>query len=170
MIDFLIDNGRQWIIKQRELYRPQAAKLPMEIRQKLEPYFQIDNLNLVRVRWVRLIQNPDFYRQLEQSGLEIPLDFSETSGITFDDTILLAVAEKDSDNLSSLYFHECVHVVQYRMLGIDEFIKRYIIGWAENGFDYYSIPLEKQAFDLEKRFMEFPTESFSVEMEVKRSL
>jgi hypothetical protein len=30
-----------------------------------------------------------------------------------------------------------VHVVQYDLLGVDEFMDQYVTGWAQNGFDYY---------------------------------
>jgi hypothetical protein len=47
-----------------------------------------------------------------------------------------------------------VHVTQYRLLGAKRFAELYVIGWAQNGFEYGRIPLERQAYDLQKKFDE----------------
>src|SRR6266576_6182962 len=69
-----------------------------------------------------------------------------------------------------LLFHEFVHVLQYRLLGVQEFARRYVDGWlAGKGFldrpdlRYVSIPLERQAYDLQARFAAAPDSAFSVE-------
>ena len=51
-----------------------------------------------------------------------------------------------------LLFHEIVHVVQYRLLGVRGFAEQYIRGWARSGFDYREIPLEVEAYALEAEF------------------
>ena len=45
------------------------------------------------------------------------------AGITFVNTILLSEAMLPSANLSPLLFHECVHVCQYDVLGVDAFVE-----------------------------------------------
>ena len=92
------------------------------------------------------------------------------SAITFVDTILLATTySMPADDQVPLLFHELVHVVQYTELGVDEFVKRYVRGWASNGFQYSAIPLEIQAYQLEARFRS-GVAAFSVSDEVKRQL
>ena len=50
----------------------------------------------------------------------------------------------------SLHFHELVHVVQWKTLGIREFLLTYAIGLAQHG--YLHSPLEALAYELQKRF------------------
>ena len=49
--------------------------------------------------------------------------------ITFDDVVVF------HDPLTpQLIFHEMVHVVQYRLLGIDEFARLYVRGYLHGGY------------------------------------
>ena len=89
------------------------------------------------------------------------------AGITFVDTIVAVKPWMWTSDRVSLLFHECVHVCQYRILGIDRFFEEYVKGWAQNGFDYYSIPMEKDAYELEHLFSASSQGSFSVETEVE---
>ena len=70
----------------------------------------------------------------------------------------------------ALIFHECVHVAQYQILGVGEFIRRYVEGWAANGYEYASIPLEVDAYALQGRFETSPNAPFSVESDVAHRL
>ena len=93
------------------------------------------------------------------------------AGITFIDTILLSVSHLEGGKPSlGLLFHELVHVIQYRLLGVETFIDLYVRGWAENGMDYYAIPLERDAYELQNRYETDPTRPFSVASEVARRL
>ena len=87
--------------------------------------------------------------------------FTQMNGITFSDTVVLTQAYSDPNVSAPLLFHECVHVVQYRKLGVDRFVEEYVRGWADNNYDYSSIPLEQEAYALENRFSS--GERFSVE-------
>ena len=59
-----------------------------------------------------------------------------------------------------------VHVVQYDVLGIHEFARRYVEPFIQNRFNYMSIPLETVAFDLQGRFEEWSGDPFSAEAEI----
>ena len=168
-LNFLIENGKPWVRSQRTLHRPLAQALSASIRQPLEPYFKPDTLDCVRVRVVPSIENPGFYAEFEKAGQPIPLDFSLMDGITFVDTVLIAEPSIRSTGLLPLIFHECVHVVQYKVLGADVFVSQYVNGWASNGFDYFSIPLEKTAYAMQSRFQAGEHIPFSVEQHVERS-
>src|SRR4030067_3767004 len=115
------------------------------------------------IRHVRKIENPSFYTDLARSGISISLDFSQMAGITFVDTILLSDLSAHVQPRISLLFHEMVHVVQYGWLGVSEFTSQYVRGWAQNGFVYAEIPLERDAYELQKRFDSAPQYIFSVE-------
>ena len=171
LLDYLVQNGQAWILEQRILHRPEAVLLNQQARSDLEPFFDGKLLDLARFKTVPGIANPGFYRELEEMGQQAPLDFTVMHGITFQDTVLLSKRYMQSDGFPlRLFFHELVHVVQYRCLGVDEFVRRYVTGWAENGYDYFKIPLERDAYGLEERFDKNPTQPFSVEEEVVRRL
>ncbi len=71
---------------------------------------------------------------------------------------------------------ELIHVVQYRLLGIDEFVHQHVNGWIA-GRDlfpgqqtrYRNIPLERIAFDLQETYMASHA-TFSVEASVRTFL
>ena len=160
-LEYLAAEGLAWIRSQRALLRPESARLSAGQRKRLEPYFETETLDALRYRLVDGIDNPGFYADLAARGIEPPLDFSRMAGIAFVDTIAIARPGLDEDTLIELLFHEAVHVAQYRLLGEEAFIGRYVRGWAENGFDYFAIPLERQAYALQGRFE--TGEVFSVE-------
>ena len=55
----------------------------------------------------------------------------------------------------ALMFHELVHVVQYRELGVKKFSELYVRGFLDTG-EYLSIPLERVAYHLEGLFRTRP--------------
>lgn len=100
----------------------------------------------------------------------MPLDFRAMAGITYDDTILLSDSRVAADVPIGLLFHELVHVVQYSILGVEEFARQYVLGWAENGFDYFRIPLEVQAYDLQRWFEQGQLQDTQIESLVRQGL
>lgn len=48
--------------------------------------------------------------------------------------------------------HEVAHVLQYRERGVFRFLVEYVRGWIAGGFRYSRIPLEREAFEAERRF------------------
>lgn len=170
LLAFLRSQGEEWIRLQQAILRPAGRRLnPVEVGT-FAPFFDAPLLESARIAQVPTIENPDFYSILAQQNITLPLDFTQMAGITFDDTIALSHAQSPSpDEFLPLLFHELVHVVQYRTLGVEEFVRRYVVGWAENGFSYESIPLERWAYELDARFRRGGT-PFSVGAEVSRQL
>jgi hypothetical protein len=170
LVSFLTANGIRWVHDQRERYRAAAEPIPEYVRARLTPYFAQSTLDSARVIEVPEIANPPFFSAFTESGLPLPLDFRQMAGITFGDTILVASSHQvPGEPIESLMFHELVHVIQYSALGVDEFIRRYVIGWANAAFDYFRIPLEEDAYDLQGAF-ERNLAPISVEAEVLRRL
>jgi hypothetical protein len=161
IMNMLMQETYKWIVRQRSVYGMRAKRIGGADRERLLPYFKSRVLDSARVASVGRIDNPPFYPRLKDLGLSA-IDFREMDGITFVDCILMskAVQRNDEDRLSIL-FHEMVHVVQYRYLGVRRFLEQYLAGWIKNRRDYSSIPLEKQAYDLQRRFDR--GERFSVE-------
>ena len=148
-IEFLARSTADWIATQRDRYRPIATPVDPLLREALATHFTDSTLDRARIARVPEIENPDFYETLD----EVPLDLRGSAGITFGDTILVSDLHVRGPLPPALIFHELVHVVQYSILGVTEFARRYVSGWAANGFEYLRIPLEVQAHDLERRFL-----------------
>jgi hypothetical protein len=86
-----------------------------------------------------------FERLLRRVGVSFP-STELVSAITLDDVV--AVRERPSPRL---LFHELVHVVQFRLLGVGDFARLYVTGFLREG-SYDAIPLERCARILEERF------------------
>ena len=101
---------------------------------------------------------------LSALGLREFADFENQPirGITYRDTYFLwrAVAKDES-----LHFHELVHVVQWQVLGPEDFLLLYAAGLAESG--YRDCALEAMAYDHQRRF-DAGDPPYSVEAEVSR--
>lgn len=89
-------------------------------------------------------------------------DQSVMGAITFCDVVVFHEPFTDG-----LLFHELVHVEQYHQLGIPQFSELYVQGFL-NGGSYEAIPLEINAYALERRFESDSHRAFSVEDEVRR--
>lgn len=168
--DWLARRGAAWLRRQRRRHRPYAAPLPEEVRRRLEPWFGPATLAEVRLRRVDRLDPPRLLRALVRLRL-VPADLGRLLGITYLDTIVVP-RPRDSgpeEGLASL-FHECVHVLQARRLGADEFARRYLSGWARAGCRYGAIPLERDAYALAARFAAQPERPFDVEAEIDRRL
>jgi hypothetical protein len=166
---WLEGQAREWVLAQRAEHRPEAAPiLPAEC-EALEPFFGADVLDRARCRAVPCIENPPFLAAARALGVPGTIDFTQMAGITFQDTILRSWARR-FDNPMVLLFHELVHVVQYDVLGVDEFARQYVRGFAAGGFRYDAIPLERAAFECQARFEREPHAVFSVRDEIARHL
>ncbi len=167
LVSFLADNAGHWISNQRDLHRAHSEPLPDTTTAALRGFFSDETLNRARIRRVPVIENPPFYREFEESGQSIPLDFSVWAAITFGDVILVSDDQVPWPPSHSVVFHEMVHLVQYDELGIFEFARRYVTPFMQNRFNYMTIPLESDAFDLQGRFEGWTGEPFSAEAEVR---
>jgi hypothetical protein len=136
-----------YIGRQRARLEPVSNGLPPEERERLGPYFAPDLLDRVRVLQSENlgIADPPFSSAVRRAGLEFP-SMALTAAITFDD--LIAAREPAA---GSLLFHELVHVVQFRVLGVRQFSRLYVRGFLSQG-SYEDIPLERCAYELEARF------------------
>jgi hypothetical protein len=152
-----------YIAEQRTSFRNQASPIGPEHQRALELFFPLDLLRSVRVIRKRPA-NPPFYAQLQAMGIQNAPSFSDMAGVTFQDLVMHVEALS-----MPLLFHELVHAVQYRHLGLEGFAERYVRGFLSGG-SYEAIPLEKQAYELEARFVAGQTAPFSVDGEVENSL
>lgn len=164
-IEWLEEQAKAWILRSRDTHHQLAQPLHADVRPHYEPFFEGRVLDVARWRMVPVIEEPPFVAEAERRGIPRGIDFSRMAGITFHDTVLLSEREMPS-NAAGLVFHELVHVVQYELLGVEEFVRQYIRGFVEGGFRYEAIPLERDAYELQARF-ESGQGVFSVKREVE---
>jgi hypothetical protein len=149
-----------YIVKQRDRLIPRALAIRPAEAYELRHYFSSGDLDRVRVATADPlpISDPPFSALMRRIGFDFP-GVALAAAITFDHVI----ACREPMNKSVL-FHELVHVVQYRLLGVGEFANRYVAGFLAHG-SYHDIPLERCAFELEYRFAN-ESQPFSVEAAV----
>ena len=63
-------------------------------------------------------------------------------------------------------FHGLVHAAQMAFLGLNRYTELYVRGFVK-ARSWIAIPLEEQAYQLDTRVAMSPSESFSVESEVR---
>lgn len=176
----LVERGPGWIRAQAATYGARATALPSVVASAFRPFFGAD---ADRARWVLAhIENPPFYPELLERGADPTelLNFAAgMDGFTFETTIVIRPDIPPSPaSLMPLLFHELVHVVQYRLLGVEAFAERYIDGWQagrarfhdDPARRYVSIPLELMAYELQARYTAAPAEVFAVEPIVRERL
>ena len=158
-----------WIRTQRERLRPRARPLSAAERAAFAPHLPAIVLRSARIIVVPSVTRPPAAGAPRDLRLNRLLDFADLQAITFADTIAMSRAGMPPpEQVMPLLFHELVHVVQYRQLGVVRFVRRYLEGWAASGHDYGRIPLERQAFDLEKRLARRPHRSIPVDTLVRQ--
>jgi hypothetical protein len=138
-----------------------ATPLPVELAAPLTNFFTDEVLSKAKLVHATMPE-PVLYPLVRLFGIKGMLSMSAIGAITLVDV----VAYPDEIDHSTL-FHELVHVVQYRVLGLKEFARLYVRGFLENG-GYMGIPLERQAYELARRFDARPEKIFSVEEDVIR--
>ena len=148
------------IAQQRAALRGKAQPIAPKHKAALEMFFPPDIL--IDVRVVRGQANePSFYPRLRAMGIRNAPPFPRMAGITFQDVVVHV-----EPLTRSLLFHELVHAVQYKQLGVERFAERYVRGFLKGG-SYEAIPLEKQAYELESRFVANPAAAFPVADDVR---
>lgn len=160
--------GVRWLHRGRARHRAVAAPISDDAVRALGPFFPPETLAAARVAIVPRIPLSRILRLARRLGISA-VDADRLLGITYLDTIVVPQHRASPVPLSTL-FHELVHVEQARQLGVRGFVERYIRGWLENGRRYDAIPLEQDAYALERRFSAAPGEPFHVGAEVARRL
>jgi hypothetical protein len=137
----------QYIARQRDRLALSATPLPERSKLLLRPYFSDGDLDRVRVLRADPLPIPDppFYPLLRRLRLDFP-EPRLVAAITLD-----SVVATREEMTARLLFHELVHFVQFRVLGLGTFSRLYVKGFLKHG-SYDNIPLEVCAFELEHRF------------------
>ena len=128
---------------------------------RLPLYFNADTLKTAKVVLVDQLPVPP----LSSWGLTRFADFERGNfnGITYLNTFFI---KPDDVRNETIHFHELIHVVQWRILGPERFLRLYADGLER--FGYRDSPLEKMAYDAEAAFT--AKEIFDAEKMVARKL
>ncbi|HST09868.1 MAG TPA: hypothetical protein VLL05_05800 [Terriglobales bacterium] len=151
----------RYIAHHRRRLAAQGTSIPNDLRISLCDYFPAAVLTETKIVQATMPE-PILYPLVRLFGIRGILEMSSIGAITLVDVVAYP-EELDRDTL----FHELVHVVQYRVLGLKEFARLYVKGFLEGG-GYMGIPLEKQAYELGRRFEKDPKKVFLVEEDVIR--
>lgn len=155
---------QHYIRVQRDQLLRRSAPLQDLEKAKLAPYFSRDDLERARIviSDPLPIPEPPLTSVIRHFGFDF-LSTATTAAITFD----AVIACRECPTIS-LLFHELVHTVQYRLLGVPVFARQYVSGFLATK-RYRDIPLERCAFDLQSRF-ETQVDAFDVEAEIAKWL
>lgn len=138
----------RYIESHRDRLTPQGKALPPPLRERFRRYFSAGDLEQIRIVEADPLPIPDppLTWLVRRLGFQFPA-LSHVGGITFGHVIAVRGPVH-----ASLLFHEMVHAVQYRQLGVRRFSRLYVRGFLATG-DYEGIPLERCAYELESRFV-----------------
>ena len=151
----------RYVARHRRRLLGRSMAIPEPLVALMRAYFPASVLADTRIVQSRM-PDPILYPLVRVFGIKGLLEMSSIGAITLIDVVAYP------DELDpGMLFHELVHVVQYRVLGLKQFARLYVRGFLERG-GYEGIPLERQAYQLGARFDRWPKGLFSVEEEVIR--
>jgi hypothetical protein len=151
-----------WIQKTLGVYENEAQPVASMHFARLPQYFDRSLLETVKFIAIDRVPLPP----LSAMGLGRFAAFEEGDfrGITYLDRYFIKRTVVTNE---ALHFHELIHVIQWRLLGPEGFLRAYANGLDE--FGYENSPLEKMAYDAETLFKHSPA-IFDVEKFVAERL
>ena len=144
-------------------YLPRAELLTFSQQQSMLPFFTAELLSGIRILELKneRVPNPPYQARAKERGHPLMLDFTHKAEIAHPDLIIF-----QEELAPRLLFHALVHVVQYRVFGLERFLELYVRAFMQTGV-YVNVPFEVHAFQLDERFAHNPAISFSVQAEVE---
>ncbi len=140
----MIEQIQEWIHQVNSSHK-EVRRSCSVLEEHFNGFYSPDFLKTAFFVFTDEIPKPDF-TGLREAGLEDFIDI-EVGGITYNDTYYV---KKEAANELRLHFHELVHVLQWRELGPQGFIERYIR--EIQNFGYNNAPLEKMAYALDGHY------------------
>ena len=136
---------RGWIQQTLEFYEKNAKAVASMHFARLPVYFDPSLLETAKFIAIdRLPMPPLSAMGLSRFGVFEQGDFN---GITYLNRYFIKQAVVTEE---AIHFHELIHVIQWRLLGPEDFLAAYANGLDE--FGYENSPLEKMAYDAEASF------------------
>ena len=131
-----------WIQKTLEFYETNAKAVASMHFVRLPLYFDPSLLETAKFIAIDRLPMPP----LSAMGLSRFAE-GDFNGITYLDRYFIKQAVETQE---AVHFHELIHVIQWRLLGSEGFLRAYANGLEE--FGYKNSPLEKMAYDAEASF------------------
>jgi hypothetical protein len=155
-----LPKARRWLASTLAEHRAAARAITELDFPRIREFFPADVLQHVRVVVVDCTPKPP----LEQWGLHGVDDFGafDAAGITLDDFIFI---RRGGEHDESLHFHELIHVIQWRVLGLNRFLALYGLHLLEHG--YINSPLEVMAYGMQEMF-DHGRQSFDADVIARR--
>lgn len=117
--------------------------------QRLSKYYSSDIIHYTNVVIVnKMPRIPLASMGLTQFGNFENLD---AVGVTYLDTIFVRT---DHQKIEWLYFHELVHILQWKVFGYDDFLLAYGLGLLQHQDDYSKTPFEVMAYENDSIFQQ----------------
>ena len=151
---------RAWIQKTLEFYEKNAKSIASMHFVRLPLYFVPSLLETAKFIAIDRLPMPP----LSEMGLSrfAVFEQGDFNGITYLDRYFIKQTVVTEE---AIHFHELIHVIQWRLLGPEEFLAAYASGLDE--FGYENSPLEKMAYDakvaFKRSFPIFDAEKFVAE-------
>jgi hypothetical protein len=136
---------RAWIQKTLEFYEENAKPVASMHFVRLPLYFDHSLLDTAKFIAIDRLPMPP----LSAMGLSRFTAFEQGNfnGVTYLDRYFIKQTVVTEE---AIHFHELIHVIQWRLLGPEDFLAAYANGLDE--FGYENSPLEKMAYDAEASF------------------
>ena len=136
---------RAWIQKTLEFYEKNAKPIASMHFVRLPLYFDHSLLDTAKFIAIDRLPMPP----LSAMGLSRFTAFEQGNlhGVTYLDRYFI---KRTVVTEEAIHFHELIHVIQWRLLGPEDFLAAYANGLDE--FGYENSPLEKMAYDAEAAF------------------
>jgi hypothetical protein len=136
-----------WIKQTLDAHSGEARTVGSLGFPRLSQYFTGSLLSSTKAVVVERVPMPP----LSSLGLSQFASFEngDYNGVTYLDTFFV---RRDSASAERLYFHELIHVVQWRLLGPEKFLALYAAGLETQG--YRDSPLEVMAYNAEDSFVQ----------------
>jgi hypothetical protein len=134
-----------WIRQTIAEHEPSGRVVAAKGFKRLSLYFSQDLLNTTTVVTISRVPIPP----LSSMGLNRFGDFErgDFDGVTYLNTYFVKRTKAADEEL---HFHELIHVVQWRLLGPERFLKLYADGLERYG--YRDSPLERMAYTAQGEF------------------
>jgi hypothetical protein len=136
---------RAWIQKTLEFYEKNAKAVASMHFVRLPLYFDPSLLEAAKFIAIDRLPMPP----LSAMGLSrfAVFEQGDFNGITYLDRYFI---KQGVETQEGVHFHELIHVIQWRLLGPESFLRAYANGLEE--FGYENSPLEKIAYNAEDSF------------------
>jgi len=153
----------RYIREQQAHFLPVATPLSDEPRLAVASFFSPELLAQVRIAKVdpQKAPNSPLLGEAKTLGITNAAELTHPPSLTFYDVVVVYGELTDR-----ALFHALVHVVQFDVLGLEQYTELFVRGFARTRLTS-KIPLEAHALALEAGFAEGPAKPFSVEEKVR---